>query len=49
MKALSIFSGCGDLDIGVEAAGFENVASIELMSLVFRNNDAECNAYAWIC
>jgi len=29
MKALSIFSGCGGLDIGVEAAGFENVANIE--------------------
>lgn len=30
MKALSLFSGCGGLDIGVERAGFENVASIEL-------------------
>jgi DNA (cytosine-5)-methyltransferase 1 len=30
MKALSIFSGCGGLDIGVEAAGFENIANIEL-------------------
>ena len=30
MKALSIFSGCGGLDIGVESAGFENVANIEL-------------------
>jgi DNA (cytosine-5)-methyltransferase 1 len=29
MKALSIFSGCGGLDIGVENAGFENVANIE--------------------
>jgi DNA (cytosine-5)-methyltransferase 1 len=29
VKALSIFSGCGGLDIGVENAGFENVASIE--------------------
>ncbi|MDR1654273.1 MAG: DNA cytosine methyltransferase [Prevotellaceae bacterium] len=29
MKALSLFSGCGGLDIGVEAAGFENVANIE--------------------
>jgi DNA (cytosine-5)-methyltransferase 1 len=30
MKALSIFSGCGGLDIGVENAGFENIASIEI-------------------
>lgn len=30
MKALSIFSGCGGMDIGVEAAGFENIANIEL-------------------
>jgi len=29
MKALSIFSGCGGLDIGIESAGFENVANIE--------------------
>lgn len=29
MKALSLFSGCGGLDLGVEKAGFENVASIE--------------------
>lgn len=29
MNALSIFSGCGGLDIGVEAAGFENIANIE--------------------
>lgn len=29
MKALSLFSGCGGMDIGVEAAGFENVANIE--------------------
>jgi DNA (cytosine-5)-methyltransferase 1 len=30
MKALSVFSGCGGLDIGVEKAGFENFANIEL-------------------
>ncbi len=30
MNALSIFSGCGGLDIGVEKAGFHNVASIEI-------------------
>lgn len=30
MNALSIFSGCGGLDIGIEAAGFVNVASIEI-------------------
>ncbi len=30
MNALSIFSGCGGLDIGVEKAGFNNIASIEL-------------------
>jgi len=30
MNALSIFSGCGGLDIGVERAGFKNVASIEI-------------------
>ncbi|MCS6989977.1 MAG: DNA cytosine methyltransferase [Chloroherpetonaceae bacterium] len=30
MKALSLFSGSGGMDIGVEAAGFENVANIEL-------------------
>lgn len=30
MNALSIFSGCGGLDIGVEKAGFKNIASIEI-------------------
>ncbi len=30
MNALSIFSGCGGLDIGVQKAGFNNIASIEL-------------------
>lgn len=30
MKALSIFSGCGGMDIGVESAGFENIANIEI-------------------
>lgn len=29
MNALSIFSGCGGLDIGVESAGFVNIANIE--------------------
>jgi DNA (cytosine-5)-methyltransferase 1 len=28
-SSLSLFSGCGGLDIGVEAAGFSNVANIE--------------------
>ena len=29
MKALSIFSGCGGMDIGVEKSGFEVVKAIE--------------------
>jgi DNA (cytosine-5)-methyltransferase 1 len=40
MKALSIFSGCGGLDIGVEAAGFENVANIELDKHAVRTLEA---------
>jgi site-specific DNA-cytosine methylase len=36
MKNLSMFSGCGVLDIGIESAGFENVANIELCILQLR-------------
>lgn len=30
MKALSLFSGCGGMDIGVERSGFKTIASIEI-------------------
>lgn len=30
MKALSLFSGCGGLDLGVETAGFRTIGAVEL-------------------
>ena len=41
MNALSIFSGCGGLDIGVEKAGFKNIASIEI------DTNAAASLRAW--
>ena len=46
MKALSLFSGCGGLDLGVEQAGFEHLASVERMDVcvqTLRHNRPDWN------